>query len=63
MLLDADDSQLVLVDYQACLMPLIFENEMIVANALRLARMARAMEVPVWGTEKTRRGWAATRPS
>jgi len=52
MLLDADDSQLVLVDYQARLMPVIFENEMIVANALRLARMARSMEVPVWLTEQ-----------
>lgn len=50
MLLDADDSQLVLVDYQARLMPVIFENELIVANALRLARMARIMAVPIWGT-------------
>ena len=50
MLLDADDSQLVLIDYQARLMPVIFENEMVVANALRLARMARLMDVPVWGT-------------
>ncbi len=50
MLLDADDSQLVLVDYQIRLMPVIFENDMVVANALRLARMARLMDVPVWGT-------------
>ena len=50
MLLDADDSQLVLIDYQARLMPVIFENELVVANALRLARMARLMDVPVWGT-------------
>ena len=50
MLLDADDSQLVLVDYQARLMPVIFENELVVANAVRLARMARLLEVPVWGT-------------
>lgn len=50
MLLDADDSQLVLVDYQVRLMPVIFENELVVANAVRLARMARIMEVPVWGT-------------
>jgi len=53
MLLDADDSQLVLVDYQARLMPVIFENEMVVANAVRLARMAQALQVPVWGTEQT----------
>lgn len=50
MLLDADDSQLVLVDYQIRLMPVIFENELVVANAIRLARMARIMDVPVWGT-------------
>ncbi|MEO5659918.1 MAG: isochorismatase family protein [Polaromonas sp.] len=50
MLLDADDSQLVLVDYQSRLMPAIFENERVLANALRLARMARLLEVPVWGT-------------
>ena len=50
MLLDADDSQLVLVDYQLRLMPAIFENELVIANAVRLARMARIMEVPVWGT-------------
>ena len=62
MLLDADDSQLVLVDYQARLMPLIFENEMIVANALRLARMARAMEVPVWGTEQNPGGLGRNTP-
>ncbi len=34
MLLDADDSQLVLVDYQARLMPVIFENEIVIANAV-----------------------------
>ena len=62
MLLDADDSQLVLVDYQARLMPLIFENEMIVANALRLARMARAMDVPVWGTEQNPKGLGRNTP-
>ena len=62
MLLDVDDSQLVLVDYQARLMPLIFENEMVVANALRLARMARAMDVPVWGTEQNPDGLGRNTP-
>jgi nicotinamidase-related amidase len=50
MLLDADDSQLVLVDYQARLMPSIFESSVVLANALRLARMAKLLDVPVWGT-------------
>ena len=52
MLLDADDSQLVLIDYQVRLMPVIFENEMVLANATRLARMAQALQVPVWATEQ-----------
>jgi nicotinamidase-related amidase len=50
MLLDAEDSQLLLVDYQLRLMPAIFENELVLANAVRLARMAGALQVPVWGT-------------
>ena len=62
MLLDADDSQLVLVDYQARLMPAIFENERVVANALRLARMAGAMAVPVWGTEQNPAGLGRNMP-
>ena len=53
MLLDADDSQLLLVDYQTRLMPVIFENERVIANAVRLARMAQALQVPVWATEQT----------
>ena len=52
MLLDADDCQLVLVDYQTRLMPAIFENEQIIANAVRLASMAQLLLVPVWGTEQ-----------
>ncbi|MFZ4482291.1 MAG: isochorismatase family protein, partial [Rhodoferax sp.] len=43
---------LVLVDYQSRLMPAIFENTLVLANALRLAQLARLMEVPVWGTEQ-----------
>jgi len=52
MLLDADDSQLVLVDYQAQLMPAIHEGSEVLANALRLAKLARLMDVPAWGTEE-----------
>lgn len=52
MLLDADDSQLVLVDYQARLMPAIGEGAQVLANALRLARLAQLLEVPAWGTEE-----------
>ena len=52
MLLDASESQLVLVDYQERLMPAIFEGSAALANALRLAQIAQTMEVPVWGTEQ-----------
>lgn len=52
MLLDLSQSQLVLVDYQALLMPAIFEGPQVLANAVRLAQMGRLMEVPIWGTEQ-----------
>ncbi|APW48379.1 isochorismatase family protein [Rhodoferax antarcticus] len=52
MLLEADTSQLVLVDYQARLMPAIFEAPLVLANAVRLAKMARLLNVPVIGTEQ-----------
>ena len=52
MLLDADDSQLVLIDYQEKLMPAIHGGSEVLANALLLAKMANLMQVPVWGTEQ-----------
>lgn len=52
MLLDAEDSQLVLIDYQARLMPAIDDGPAVLANARRLAQMARLVDVPVWATEQ-----------
>ena len=52
MLLDDQDSQLVLVDYQARLMPAVHEGDEVLANAMRLAQAAHWMEVPTWGTEQ-----------
>lgn len=52
MLLDATESQLVLVDYQERLMPAIFEGPAVLANARRLAQIAAMLDVPVWGTEQ-----------
>ena len=52
MLLDASECQLVLVDYQSRLLPAIFDNAAVVANALRLARAAHLLDVPTWGTEQ-----------
>lgn len=53
MLLQAELSQLVLVDYQTRLMPAIFEAPLLLANALRLAQAARQLVVPVFGTEQS----------
>ena len=52
MLLDASQSQLVLLDYQSRLMPAIFESEAVANNAVRLGKMAKLLKVPVWGTEE-----------
>ena len=52
MMLEVADSQLVLVDYQSRLLPAIHEGPLVLANALRLARAAQLMQVPVLGTEQ-----------
>ena len=52
MLLDFEDSQLVLVDYQDKLMPAIFEGAEALKNAITLAQVAKALQVPVFGTEQ-----------
>ncbi len=52
MLLDAEESQLVLVDYQERLMPVIHDGAAVLANARRLAQAAQLLDVPVWGTEQ-----------
>lgn len=52
MLLEADTSQLVLVDYQEKLMPAITGGDAAVANAVLLAKTARLLGIPVWGTEQ-----------
>ena len=52
MLIDADDSQLVLVDFQPRLQAAMHEAEAVWANAGRLAQAAQALRVPVWGTEQ-----------
>ena len=56
MLLDAAESQLLLVDYQARLMPSIHEGPLVLANALRLGRIAQLLDVPAWGTEENPAG-------
>jgi nicotinamidase-related amidase len=60
MLLEVEESQLVLVDYQHKLMPAIHEGERVVANAVRLARIAQLLQVPVWATEENPSGLGGT---
>ncbi len=52
MLIDVDECQLVLVDYQPKLQPVLHDAQAVWANAARLAQAARLMQVPVWGTEQ-----------
>jgi nicotinamidase-related amidase len=56
MLLDPEDSQLLLVDYQTRLMPAVHEGAAVLQNAARLAQMAKMLDVPVWGTEENPQG-------
>lgn len=50
--IDARASSVVLVDYQARMMPAIHGADDVVARALLLARAAALLEVPVLGTEQ-----------
>ncbi len=51
MLLDTQTSQLVLMDYQPGVLKVLFESDLVQANALRLARAAQLFQLPIWGTE------------
>ena len=51
-LLSAEDTQLVLVDYQAKLMPVIHQADNVLANARRLAKIANLLKLPMIGTEQ-----------
>ncbi len=52
MLLDVTDSQLVLVDFQTRLLPVIADGPAVLAQAIRLAQAARLLNVPTVGTEQ-----------
>lgn len=60
MLLELEQSQLVLVDYQQKLMPALLDSEAALANAIRLARMAGLLEVPAFVTEQYPSGLGPT---
>jgi nicotinamidase-related amidase len=54
--IDPRRSALVLVDYQARLMPAIHEGARAMANAVKLADVARELSIPVVGTEENPQG-------
>jgi nicotinamidase-related amidase len=60
MLLDPEDSQLVLVDYQQRLMPALHGGPQALAHACLLAQVARALAVPVFATEQNPAGLGPT---
>lgn len=58
--MDARTSTLLLVDFQARLMPAIADAEAVIANARRLAEAARLLGMPVLGTEQNPAGLGGT---
>ena len=52
MLLELESSQLVLIDYQARLMPAMLDCDAVLLNATRLTQIAAALSVPVFYTEQ-----------
>ncbi|MDF0750590.1 isochorismatase family protein [Marinobacter sp. 71-i] len=52
MLMNADQSTLVLIDLQKKLMPVISHGNLVLAESVRLARIARLLKVPVIATEQ-----------
>lgn len=62
MLHQADQSAVILVDLQARLMPSIHDGERVLTQAVRLARIARILDVPVIGTEQNPQGLGHSDP-
>ena len=62
MLLELEQSQLVLVDFQTRLMPAIHDGARVQATAVRLGRIARLLGVPVIGTEENPAGLGPSMP-
>ena len=60
--LDPAASHLLVIDFQACLMPAIPDGPVLVRNARRLITAARRLQVPVSYTEQNPRGLGATLP-
>lgn len=61
-LINANRSRLVIIDFQARLMPAIHDGPRLLANAGRLVAAAKLLEVPVVTTEQNPEGLGATVP-
>ncbi len=62
MLLDADDSQLLLVDYQPRLLKVLHRGDEALQRALLLAKVAQLLQVPAWGSEQNPQGLGSLEP-
>ena len=60
--IDRKQAGLVVVDIQDRLLPLIFERERLLQNAIRLVQGAAILRLPVLATEQYRKGVGATVP-
>ncbi|MBV8432204.1 MAG: isochorismatase family protein [Solirubrobacterales bacterium] len=60
MLLTAQSAALLLIDLQERLMPAIYDGEVVIARAVRLAEAARLLDVPVRATEQYPAGLGPT---
>ena len=63
MLIDVEESQLVLVDFQPKLQAAMHDAAAVWANAERLVQAAGVLQVPVWGTEQNPSKLGALPPS
>jgi nicotinamidase-related amidase len=63
MLLTNTESQLVLIDYQTRLLPAIHEGSLVMAQALKLAKIAKLLRVPTLGTEQNPDGLGPNDPA
>ncbi len=61
-LVNAEKAMLVIIDFQARLMPAIHQGERVLLNAVRLVEAARLLAVPAILTEQNPRGLGATVP-
>ena len=63
MLLQSSESQLVLIDYQTRLLPSIHEGNAVLSQAIKLAKIAKLLRVPITGTEQNPEGLGHNDPT